>query len=282
MPTNKYIIALDVGGSSIKSGIITNGIVSDINTRIIDSKANADSIIGFWAEIIQRLWPQGLPQGIAFSIPGPFDYKEGISLMKGIDKYESLYGVNVKKALLKKLPEPCEMMFRNDAESAVIGEAVYGAGKPYKKLIGITLGTGFGSSFVNNGIPQKAAKDVPGNGELFSYKWQGQRADDLFSIRGLTKRLREEGFNESPKEAAEKALIHLEFKRVFETWGRDMGDFLNTYVKQFQPEAILFLGGLSGAFDVFENALSEVLKVPPVKGVLKEKAALLGASSMFE
>jgi len=282
MPINKHIITLDVGGSSIKSGIVTNGVVSDINTRNIDSKASADIIIDFWIDIIRKHWKQGIPYGIAFSMPGLFDYKEGISFIKGTHKYENLYGINVKKALLKKLPEPCKIMFRNDAESAVIGEAVYGAGKPYKKLIGITLGTGFGSSFVNNGRPQRSSKEVPGNGELFSYKWQGQRADDLFSIRGLTNRLREEGFNEDPKQAAENALIDPKLKRVFETWGKDMGGFLNTYVKQFQPEAVLVLGGLSGAFDVFEDALSSVLEVPPVKGILKEKAALLGASDMFE
>lgn len=281
MSTNKQIIALDVGGSSIKSGIITNGIVSDLNTQIIDSKASTDSIIDFFGNIIRSHWKHGIIHRVGFSIPGPFDYNEGISYMKGIEKYESLYGINLKEALLEKLPELSEIRFRNDAESAVIGETIYGAGKSFKKVIGVTLGTGFGSSFVYNGIIQKTSNEVPNNGELFSFFWKGKRADDLFSIRGLTDRLIEVGFKEDPKKAAEEALINPKLKQVFEIWGRDMGGFLNEFVQKFQPDAILVLGGLSGAFGIFEKGLSPVLQVTAVKGILDEKAALLGVNNMF-
>ena len=37
--------------------------------------------------------------GIGIAIPGPFDYGNGISLIKDLEKYESLYGTNIKETL---------------------------------------------------------------------------------------------------------------------------------------------------------------------------------------
>jgi glucokinase len=45
-----------------------------------------------------------LPQvRIGISMPGPFDYENGICLIKGQNKYEALYGLYIKGLLADKL-----------------------------------------------------------------------------------------------------------------------------------------------------------------------------------
>ncbi len=58
--------------------------------------------------------------------------------------------MNLKELLLERVSTEYPITFRDDGESAIAGEA-YGAGKPYERLLGITLGTGIGSAFIING-----------------------------------------------------------------------------------------------------------------------------------
>ena len=278
MSTNK-MIALDVGGSSIKSGLVQSSRVSQLRTTPIDSAANAETIISTFADVIHSYGEK--PAGIAFGFPGPCDYEEGICYIY-TKKYDALYNLNIRKALLEKLKFNVPITFRNDAECAIVGEAIYGAGKTYSKLIGITLGTGFGSAFVINGEPQTSGKGVPDNGWVYDELWQGEKADDVFTIRGLKARFAKLGFKGNPKEAAEAARANPDIKKLFKTWGSEMGQFLDSYVQAFKPDAVLVLGGLAGAFDLFGRAFLDQIDVPAFTSQLNGKAALLGASDKLK
>jgi glucokinase len=91
--------------------------------------------------------------GVAFGFPGPFDYEAGICLIEGVEKYGALYGVNIRDAIRTRLDlGDLPILFRNDAEAAVVGETRYGAGRNYPRVIGVTLGTGCGSAFLVDGV----------------------------------------------------------------------------------------------------------------------------------
>src|SRR5688572_27556271 len=92
------VIALDVGGSSVKSALVAadQQIVGDVCVDVIQSGATADEILKMLAAIISvHLDKMREVRGIAFAFPGPFDYEQGICLIQNQAKYESLYGVNV-------------------------------------------------------------------------------------------------------------------------------------------------------------------------------------------
>lgn len=42
-------------------------------------------------------------KGIRLAFPGPFDYEQGICLMKGLDKYDRLYGINLRQVFSERL-----------------------------------------------------------------------------------------------------------------------------------------------------------------------------------
>jgi glucokinase len=287
--SNISIIALDVGGTSIKSAVVasTACIVGQLVVTPTDSQAEADIILATFTDIIRHhqahLDPARL-RGVAFGFPGPFDYEHGISRITGVAKYEAIYGLNIKAALQIRLAlHTLPIVFRNDAEAAIIGEARYGAGRLYRRLIGVTLGTGCGSAFVADGAPVTVGTNVPANGWLYPMLFRGAPADDIFSRRGLEARLRAAGAASlDVKEAAALARQgNITVQQVFRAFGADLGEFLRPYAVNFQAEAVLVLGGIAGAFDLFGAALSRVLPISVLPGQCGAEAGLLGAADML-
>ena len=89
------VIALDVGGSSVKSGLVkSDGLVEFACHTPIDSQASKEKVLRVFVEIIQRHLPEVNPNeflGIAIGFPGPFDYENGLCLIRGQSKYDNLY-----------------------------------------------------------------------------------------------------------------------------------------------------------------------------------------------
>src|SRR4029453_9406903 len=91
--------------------------------------------------------------GVVLGFPGPFDYATGICRIEGVQKYGAIYGVAMRDALRARLDlSDLPILFRNDAEAAVVGEARYGVGRENRRLIGVTWGAGWGSAFLVAGI----------------------------------------------------------------------------------------------------------------------------------
>jgi glucokinase len=284
-----HIIALDVGGTSVKSGVIAaqehRAVL--VTQTAVDSTASAEIILNVFTAIIGRHAAQ-LPaeklSGVALAFPGPFDYENGISHITGLGKYEALYGMNIRDELRQRLHHSeLTIRFRNDAEAAIVGEARYGVGGDYDRVIGVTLGSGFGSAFLIAGRPQSAGAGVPPNGWLYAENWQGQKAEDCFSIKGLRARLDALGCTgDDPQSAAQRARAGDEkLREMFGQWGTEMGAFLRDYAAAFRADAVIVLGGISAAFDLFGQLLSGQLAIPVKPGRLGQEAALLGAADLI-
>ena len=227
------VIALDVGGSSVKSALVEVGprIVGGVSVHAIQSGADAAEILKTLAAIIAGYLEKvkGV-RGIAITFPGPFDYEQGICLIQNQAKYDALYGLNVGVKLKEILGIPTlELRYRNDAQAAILGEALYGAGIPYARVIGLTLGTGLGSAFVSDGRIITQGAGVPHEGWLYSLMYGNQSADDVFSTRGLLARLRERGIHTTDIASAIRTVDQdsTALEESFASFGTDLGTFLN-------------------------------------------------------
>jgi len=261
--------------------------MGELTITPIDSSGEAESILETFAKIISTyLGPAQTSNilGVALGFPGPFDYAAGICLIEGVEKYGAIYGVNLRAALqarlnLKDLP----ILFRNDAEAAVVGEARYGMGRGFRRLIGVTLGTGCGSAFLVDGVPVTSGPGVPPNGWLYPVLFHGLRADDAFSRRGLEARLR--AAHVAVVDVAEAAAAaragDVGACQVFEAFGADLGTFLNPFALAFAAEAVLVLGRIAGAINLFGPPLRQALSVPALPGERGPDAALLGAADLL-
>jgi len=285
MAENRHIIALDVGGSSVKSGVVEVAamVVSDFDIAPIDSQGSADEIIGTLATVVTdhlEVFPNAIGIGIGF--PGPTDYEAGIIYIQGVEKYESIYGMNVHDALKVKLDRDIRIRFRNDAEASIVGEGVYGVGKGYSRLIGLTLGTGCGSAFLIDGVPQTAGKGVPDNGWVYPIRFDGEQADDVFSTRGLLKRLHDADIQTgSVADAVQQADETEVIRDVLRQFGDDLGQFIKPIADEFEADLLVLQGGIAQGFDYFGEDVKKHLAIPVHVGKLERDAPLLGVANMF-
>jgi glucokinase len=113
--------------------------------------------------------------------------------------------------------------------------------------------------------------------------FRGLRADDLFSRRGLEAGLRADNVKErNVKHAAAAARAgDVAARQVFEAFGADLGTFLNSFAMAFAAEAVLLLGRIAGAIDLFGPPLRQALSVPALPGKQGSDAALLGAADLL-
>ena len=103
------ITGVDIGGTHITVCLvdIQNGtVIKNSGSRAhIDTSLDATTIISSWAAVIKEAHQKtNQPiNKIGIAMPGPFDYELGISYIRGLHKYESLYGLNVKQLLAEEL-----------------------------------------------------------------------------------------------------------------------------------------------------------------------------------
>lgn len=292
-------LGVDIGGSHITAAAIdmgTHAIISDSRCeRPVDNQAEADEILTVWSETLRHAL-RGIEifrlRGIGFAMPGPFDYVRGISLIRGVPpKYEKLYGVNVGKAISSRLGLPCDcrVRFMNDATSFAVGEAWAGRAEGYSRIVAITLGTGFGSAFLENRIPVVEGDRVPEQGCVYHLPYGDDIADEYFSTRGLIRRYHVVTGKEAEgvKEIAMLADNNLKLQELFAEFGTDLGYFLLPWLKRFEAEAVVLGGNISNSYSLFGPAMSEALKREGCNAVtvvseLKEDAALLGAAYLHD
>jgi len=129
-------LGADIGGSHITCAaidLVSGSILRDtISEREVNNQAPAADIIGVWADALSgalKKVPYENVKGIGFAMPGPFDYVKGICYIRGVSKYENLYGINVQEAIAEALKAPADFLvrFMNDASSFAVGEAWAGS-----------------------------------------------------------------------------------------------------------------------------------------------------------
>jgi predicted NBD/HSP70 family sugar kinase len=289
----QVIAVLDVGGTSIKTGVVRfedaaaegDGVDHRVDHRVeIGPGLPANSLAS--SEVILESFAAGAhaaldlaggnASGLAIAICGPFDIDAGISRMRGVHKFEDIYGIDLRAELRKRssvgdLP----IRFARDAESAGTGEALAGAGAGVDRVLTMTVGTGLGTCLTDHaapveyidgfGVEHLAMRDTP---------WGG-RADDVLSAHGLAARL---GVEMADLRAAVEDPSNAE---VVADHGGRLGAFLAPVVVEFDAHLVVIGGGFSGAFDRFGPALQAAIGDVPVRpAALGPAGPLLGAAHL--
>jgi glucokinase len=295
----QYAIGVDIGGSHISCAVVDlkrKAILHEtFSSQNVNNKAKAEDILAFWTETIKRSIKSisyNELAGIGFAMPGPFEYDKGIARFShAVDKYENLFGINVS-AYLKEafsFKEDSDVRFMNDASAFAVGEAWMGMASNVKKSVSVTLGTGFGSAFIDNGIPVVDREDVPKLGCVWHLPFNDGIGDDYFSTRWFIRRYSEISGKRAigVKEIAEKAQTDPAVKEIFIEYGHNLGFFLGPVMKRFGNQTLVIGGNVSASYPLFGSHFEEELRDMGLKisihiSELKENAALLGSARMFD
>lgn len=281
------LLVFDVGGSHV-TGALCNADALRLSAREsvpLDAHGTEDD---FYSAIhslsSQILRSQELDvanvDGMSFAFPGPFDYDEGISLVK--HKFAALYGKSLRTALASRFGlKPAQIQFVNDADAFLLGELSQVPHAQEGKTIGITLGTGVGSAFAIDGKIVHRGPGVPLQGEIWNLPWSGSILEDAISTRAIQsayeKRTRQQL---SVREIAERFHSDADAATVLKNFGISLGDALRSVAAPFQPKTIIFGGAISRSAELFLQHTAERFGESSrlLVSTLFEDAALYGAA----
>jgi glucokinase len=295
----KFAVGADIGGSHISCALIDmvdgSAQKESLAEVPVDNKASAEVILNSWVTALKKSISKIQSNqlcGIGFAMPGPFDYEKGIALFERVDKYEGLYGVNVTSQIsnLMGFSAGLPIRFMNDASAFAVGEAWIGKAAGHKKSIALTLGTGFGSAFIEAGLPVLEREDVPKLGCVWHLPYKDGIADDYFSTRWYIKSYATKTGNSLPgvREIAELASKgDKDAISLFNEFGNNLGEFLGTWIKSFGAEVIVIGGNMTGAYNLFGLSLQAAFEKQKINvethlSELKEDAAIIGSARLID
>jgi glucokinase len=287
--TDSMVLCADIGGSHITAAMVDLGTRKVLSETAIRQSVKSDSavenIISDWCAVLsgilqqQALEAEHLTIGIA--MPGPFDYERGISYIKGLGKYEALYGLNVKDLIAKKLGIASrQVRLKNDAGCFLHGEVLAGAAQQFEHVIGLTLGTGIGTARYHAGTAEDA--------DLWRLPYRDSFIEEYLATRWFLKR-----YNELTGKNAHdvKALVSIYntdpvVKEIFDEFADHLTEFLVEFIRMDNPEIIVMGGNISNAYAFFlprviKNLNQRSIDVPIKRAMLGEHAAMLGVATCW-
>lgn len=272
--------ALDLGGTHVSGRRvpIDSPESADAIFRVdFAPDASKDELLGAIAKAARTVdGPQ--VERWAVATPGPFDYERGVCTIRGVGKLESLYGVDLRAALggVVRAPQTA-IAFLNDAHAFTLGEWWAGAARGHERVLGITLGSGLGSAFLDRGRRIATGPTVPPGGELYRASLRGAEVEESISRRALLARYGD------PAVDVEEIVVRARAgeDRAAAAIGRyafDLAEFLAEWVAAFSPTCVVFGGSISRAWDLLSPPLERLENVTVSRAERIDDAALLGAA----
>ena len=264
MTGGQAVGALDIGGTHVSAARVDIASAAvDPRSRIserLPNRGGHPELLAAVSRVTRSIADPGVA-GLGVAVPGPFDYSTGVSEMT--HKLAGLRGIDLRSELLaaSELHDPGAIRFLNDAEAFLLGEWWAGAARGRRRSVGVTLGTGLGSAFSEEGKLIRSGNGVPPHGELYRLSFRGAPVEDTISRAALLG-----AYGARPEEdvdveqIAERALAgEGDALRVFEDLGIALGQFLTPWVRAFSPDCVVVGGSIARSWALFGDVLRSEL-----------------------
>lgn len=265
-------IGIEIGGTKLQIGIgiPKTGEIQKVFRRDVEKQKGAKGILNAIEETLDSF--QDSPTAIGVGFGGPIDRESGMVVTS--HQIDGWGGLSLKKWFQDRYKIP--VIIENDANTAALAEAHFGAGKGVEKQFYVTLGSGVGGGMVSN--RKLYHGNVPGESEigLLHMERSGKTLESMCSGWALDLEIRKTikslpdgavlkkivGNNESGEakflisalEQNDETAIDI-FSKYSETlaWG------LSHVVHLFNPQMIVLGGGVSLLGDPLAKAVQKTL-----------------------
>lgn len=149
MNKEKFSIGVDLGGTNIKIGLVSNnGRIIFKTTLKTEAENGPKHVVNQIVKGIKLVCESKIIKisGIGIGFPGTVSSISGL-----VESPPNLPGwgkVDLRKKIAKKFN--VKVHLENDANAAAIGELIFGAGRKFNSFVMVTLGTGVGGGIVLN------------------------------------------------------------------------------------------------------------------------------------
>ncbi|SFN63875.1 glucokinase [Chryseobacterium oleae] len=275
------IVGIDIGGSHITMAQVDpekREIISSTYVREhVYSFGPKETIFSAWISAIEKVTHDLVKSEllIGIAMPGPFDYENGISLMQQ-GKFIDMYQVNIKQELIERLGISSDQIyFVNDAGAFLEGEVFGGCVQDYRKVFGVTLGTGLGTAFYDG--------EVASDEDLWDSPFKDSICEDYLATRWFVNHYK--ALTGGEISGTKDLLDQPEDiqKKIFDDYADSFADFIVQYVRNYNPEVLVIGGNIAKVYPYFKKRLNQHLEEHKIKLPIKisaifEDAAILGAA----
>lgn len=304
---NDVAIGIDIGGTRTKYGLV-NIKTGEVITMLIEAtEANVESNFIFQLiSSIRKLQLYAEQSGMTVSGIGigvsSFVNNQGVvdstyGFLTFMENYPLAYVIEEEFKLCCKVD--------NDARMVALGEATYGKGKGFERVLVLTLGTGVGVGFVNNGklgdrlpFAHMAGHMTITKNDHRCYCGKTGCLESLVSASGITYAAERNNWTtkypmipltaESIFVAAENG--NREAKSMVDNLMNYLHIGIHNYVNVFAPDIIVIGGGIAKGIKPYLGALSDTSYLKPFKNYtvemaiseLHEHAGILGAAARIQ
>jgi glucokinase len=311
--TSKLVFAADLGGTHLRVATIDRN--GKLYCRRIQPTPQAEKpieIVHALIEAAHSFQPTPPKQGVGITavsvvVPGTVNVAEGVVVKA--PNVPCLDGFRLAAALESELEWP--VILENDANAAAIGELWQGAGRGYRTLICVTLGTGVGGGIILDGklwrgvdgsaaeighigvdpfagVPctcgSRGCLEVYASATAIVRMTREARPRYPNSMLHNTEDLTSEKIYQAGMEGDELAI------EVFRRMGVYLGIGLASLINVLNPEIVVIGGGLSNGWDLFEKHMHQQVierafpiparRVKFVRALCGDDAGLLGAARL--
>ncbi len=320
MPQPRHLIGIDIGATSIKAGLLRIAedraetkvsIIQRDSLELQDKDKTEPGILDAVETVVQRLChkeeiPQDAIHGIGAGVPGILDVQSG--LLVRAPNLPLLRNVPLAQRLSERLQRPTAV--DNDVNVIALGEAWQGAGRGRKNMIFFALGTGCGGGLLLDGRLWRGEDGMATEFGHINVQPDGPPCgcgshgclEQYASQTGLIRMVKEDKYQAVLSRIEKDSEIPLvlsklarqgdrESQTYFDTMGRALGIALAGLSNSLNIHCVLFGGGLSRSFDLFQPAMRKSLgeyayqavaeKVETSVAELWEDAGLYGAAALL-
>ncbi|HEY9616190.1 MAG TPA: ROK family protein [Microcoleaceae cyanobacterium] len=289
--TSPQVLGIDLGGTAIKLGRFTqNGNCLQALTVPTPQPATPEAVLLAMVDAIEQIDPDHKTKAIGVGTPGPADAAGRIARVAiNLSGWQDVPLADWLEAKTGR-----STVIANDANCAGLGEAWLGAGRWFRNLILLTLGTGVGGAIILDGKLFVGHHGTAGELGLITLNPDGPPCNSgnqgsLEQYASVTAIRRCTGME--PEALGKLAIAGdpnaLEF---WQRYGRDLGAGLASLIYVLTPEAIIIGGGVSASAEFFFPAMQAEIerRVLPssraglqlLKAELGNQAGIVGAARL--
>lgn len=276
---SEQIIGIDLGGTQVRTGIVTKSTVTQLVSGLIPSTGTVEMVLEVLYKQVDALI-SNFTMAIGIGVPSVVDTVKGI--VYDVNNIPSWKEVHLKSLMEERYHIP--VFLNNDANCFALGEKYFGQGKQVQSLIGLIIGTGLGSGVIINDKLFEGANCGAGEfGEIdyldhnYEYYASGQFFTNCYNKSG----------NEIYKEAlaGDKRAI-----AIFEEYGVHLGNVFKMILYSYDPEMIILGGSVRDAYPLFEKTMWQRIHTFSYPKSLEhfklgvstlEASGVLGAASLY-
>ncbi|MCQ2786932.1 MAG: ROK family protein [Bacilli bacterium] len=248
-------LILDVGGTYIKYAYFVDEKVTVGSFPVTDSNGKED-----FTNALRNFLKNYQVDEIGISMPGPFDFTNGISYMDF--KLPSIYKKNIKTIFTDIFPNT-KILFMHDAVAFALGALEEKTELKDINAMVIMLGTGLGYGYLDHGhvLVDKSKTTTPDLGRS-PYLEVGKHVEDFVSATALVRLANEAGYNfKYVKDMANAAKTDKKLQDIFHQVGMTLGKVMNEQGKKFPYSFLMIGGGVSNVWHLLKSGFEETNKV---------------------